>query len=336
MKNLIAIFALLVFLFSCVEKNIEIQSQELDLSTDPNLGRVLFYDAQLSLNNTISCSSCHKQAFAFADNARFSVGFEDKLTDRNSMPIQNLSNSGNSPLFWDGREHDLSRMVLRPIENHIEMGFDDFSELEQKLSTTSYYPELFKRKYGTPEITERKIGVALADFLSTITANNTKLDRSMQGIEPLAGIELEGQKLFIEVYDCNSCHQVQSPDGYLFAGIFANIGLDREYDDNGVGEITTFKHKDGMFKIPSLRNVALTAPYMHDGRFSTLEEVIDFYNNGVNNHLNLDVRLLDENRQVNRPQVTGHQKKAIIAFLNTLTDGEMITKGEYSNPFKTK
>ena len=131
-QSFLSVIYLVLLMFSCIEQKIELQSQVLDLDKNPDLGRVLFYDPQLSLNNTISCSSCHKQALAFADNVAFSVGFEDKLTVRNSMPIQNLSNFSESPLFWDGRENNLSSMVLRPIENHIEMGFEEFSVLEEK------------------------------------------------------------------------------------------------------------------------------------------------------------------------------------------------------------
>lgn len=340
--SFLSLMILVLLMFSCTEHDVELKSQELDLSKNPDLGRVLFYDPQLSLNNTISCSSCHKQELAFADNVSFSVGFEDKLTVRNSMPIQNLSIFSNSPLFWDGREHNLSSMVLRPIENHIEMGFEDISELEDKLSQISYYPELFQNKFGSTVIDKQKIGVALAEFLSSITSLNTKLDNSNNIGESLNAIEQQGKELFTNVYNCNSCHQVQSPDGYLFAGVFANIGLEQEYSDNGLGEVVILgdsintSNANGKFKIPSLRNVALTAPYMHDGRFNTLEEVINFYNNGVNDHPNLDLRLRAFDGRVNRPQITEYEKKAIIAFLNTLTDYEMITNPVFSNPFETK
>lgn len=337
----------------------------------PALGRVLFYDKQMSVNNSISCASCHKQSLAFADNVPFSRGFENRLTTRNSMPIQNLIGNafanpdsignvavgepvpgqsffGFQPLFWDGRETSLEKMVMRPVVNHVEMGITDVDLLVDKISAVPYYGDLFLKAYGSDEITAAKIAHALSSFLQSIRSNNTKFDKSISfghGTFPesekgalLSGMELLGQKLFIEKYNCNSCHQVQNPHGYLQpeAGTFSNIGLDAAYADNGLGQVTGQEMNDGMFKIPSLRNVALTGPYMHDGRFETLSEVIDHYSTGLENHPNLDQKLRDASGNPLRFNISSDEKRAIISFLNTLTDHQMISDPKFSDPFKSR
>jgi cytochrome c peroxidase len=335
----------------------------------PALGRVLFYDRQMSINNSISCASCHKQALAFADNVAFSRGFENRLTARNSMPIQNLIGNGFSdsldvaignkpggvffsvqPLFWDGRDANLESMVMRPVVNHVEMGITSLEQLEDKIRAVPYYKELFLNAYGSDEITATKIAKALGFFLQSIRSNRTKLDRSNLFIDvvdgffghvrkdSLSAFELLGQRLFVEKYDCNSCHQVQDPHGYLHSqvGTFSNIGLDAVYADNGLGEVTGRETDNGKFKIPSLRNVALTAPYMHDGRFETLSDVIDHYSNGLANHPNLDHKLRDANGDPMKMNISANEKHAIIAFLNTLTDHQMISDPKFSDPFKSK
>ena len=322
----------------------------------PTLGRVLFYDRQLSVNNSISCASCHKQELGFADNVAFSKGFDDKPTLRNSMPIQNISASTFFPdtgfiirdpigmpgffsftqLFWDGREASLPRMVLRPIVNHVEMGVRDLDQLNEKIASIPYYNDLFTKAFGSGEVTSEKIGRALSSFLISITSRRTEFDKAMTQERELTALETEGQHLFFTTYDCNQCHQLQSPDGYVFAGTFANVGLDAVPEDKGLGAVTGIPGDNGKFKIPSLRNVALTAPYMHDGRFSTLSEVLDHYSDGIQDDDNLDVRLKDNSGAPLRMHIPESDKKAIIAFLQTMTDREMITDVRFSNPFKSK
>jgi cytochrome c peroxidase len=338
----------------------------------PTLGRVLFYDKQLSINNSVSCSSCHKQELAFADNVRFSRGFENRLTTRNSMPIQNLrlgfddslglvkrgvnplvSSSfvpfGANFLFWDGRETSLKSMVLKPIGNHVEMGIRKMDGLTQKLSTVPYYKELFKKAYGTEEITTQRIADAMSSFLITITSKQGSANFANDMLSSLGGdvltpsslalkltpIENKGKNLFFNTYDCNACHQIQSPHGYVFAGTFSNIGLDARYADNGLEAISKRAEDNGKFKIPSLSNVALTAPYMHDGRFETLDEVLNHYSDGIADNPNLDTRLR-ENGQPMRMSIPDGDKKAIIAFLKTMTDHDMISDPKFSNPFKAR
>ncbi len=341
--------------FSCTTEDSPVQTLTLDLpetpavyktGTDkPTLGRVLFYDRKLSLNNSVSCASCHKQTLAFADNEAFSRGFENKMTVRNSMPIQNIGNTldstvigfpGQLPtfLFWDGREQNLTVMVTKPILNHIEMGYNDLSGLEEKLATVPYYEELFEKAYGDKTITKERIAEAIASFVESITSQQTKFDNTMRGLGQLTAIEQKGRSLFTSTYDCNSCHQIENPHGYILAGTFANIGLDKNYADPGLANVTHNPSDDGKFKIPSLRNVALTAPYMHDGRFETLDDVMDHYSDGIEDNPNVDFRLRNPDGTPKRMEIPEGDRTAIIAFLHTLTDYGMITDQKFSDPFK--
>jgi cytochrome c peroxidase len=308
------------------------------------LGRVLFYDRHLSINNSVSCGSCHKQALAFSDNVAFSSGFENRKTGRNTPPIQNLGFSGFGPiggkgrgsLFWDGRETDIEKLIARPIANHVEMGMSDLSALEEKLKDLPYYKDLFRNAYGTEEITIDRVSRAVASFCSAIMSINTRFDQQQQtGGSALNALELEGQNLFMNKYDCSGCHNEQV-NGY-FSGRFMNIGLDAPYSDNGLGTITGSASDNGKFKVPNLRNVALTAPYMHDGRFNTLDDVLEHYSHGIKADANLDTLLKAPGTSAPlRMNISAHEKVAIIAFLHTLTDMNMITDPAYSDPFKLK
>jgi cytochrome c peroxidase len=313
------------------------QFEELEITNSTQIGRVLFYDKHLSVNNTVSCASCHKQAYAFSDNVAFSKGVFDQSTLRNSPPIQNLNlNEGFNmvalSLFWDGRETDLNKMVLQPIVNHIEMGIKDLDELCRKLEAIPYYEELFEMRYGTKEITPEKLSNELSWFVQGIVGNS-EFDKGN-----LTAEQKIGEELFITKYQCNQCHQVQSPHGYLFTpqGGFSDIGLDPIPTDQGRAEITGEVDDLGKFKIPSLRNVALTAPYMHDGRFKTLDEVIEHYNKNISDSPNLDEALKDPSSgKAKKFNISKVEKEALIAFLHSMNSYEMITNPAYSNPFKT-
>jgi cytochrome c peroxidase len=336
------------------------------LNAKATLGRVLFYDRQMSINNTIACASCHKQEYGFADNQKSSRGFEGRLTSRNSMPIQNLNNFnfgvfdlGSTPdpgfvpfgnhLFWDGREQNLEKLILQPVGNHIEMGITDLDHLTENLSALPYYAPLFQDAYGSNEVTGDKISRAVSTFLTYINSLNTKFDQynknnqlalefngQSNSLPILSPIETEGMLLFKDKYDCNACHQVQSPTGYIMAGTFANIGLDADYPDPGLFQVTKSPADAGKFKIPSLRNVAFTAPYMHDGRFENLEDVIDHYSDGIADHPNLDTKLQDHTGHAKAMNISQHEKDAIIAFLHTLSDKSALTDPKFSNPFKIR
>jgi len=302
------------------------------------LGRVLFYDTHLSVNNSISCATCHKQARAFSDDVNFSNGFENVRTSRNSPPITNLATF--SPLFWDGREEFLSSMVLAPIVNHVEMGMSDINAIVGKVQALPYYSDLFVKAFGNSTINAINISQALSAFVRSIRSDKTRFDFFLNGEATLNGLEMEGKSLFFGKYNCNVCHKSDSSgSGYITSQgnpvKFVNIGLDADYADNGRFNVTHDASDKGKFKIPALKNVALTAPYMHDGRFATLDEVLNHYSHGIANHPNLDSKLRDANGSPLQMNISGEEKTAIIAFLNTLTDYSMITDVRFSNPFKT-
>ncbi len=231
------------------------------------LGRVLFYDSHLSVNNAISCGSCHKQALGFGDNSAFSTGYQGLPTKRNSLPISDLSLAGS--LFWDGREDRLANLSLRPISNHVEMGISDFDALCTKLAALPYYTQLFHDAYGDNQITSDRISGALGVFMQAITTGNSRFDQYNAGNKSvLTAQEIEGMNLFNTKYNCGTCHN--GGGGYYGNGSFKDIGLDNSYSDLGRGEVTGIAADNGSFRIPNLRNVALTAPYMHDGRYKTL------------------------------------------------------------------
>lgn len=312
------------------------------VNTKATIGRVLFYDTHLSLNNSVSCATCHKQELAFADDVAFSNGFENRPAGRNTPPIQNLSDvvpskafTGNStPLFWDGRERNILNLVARPISNHVEMGMD-LNELPDKLSNIGYYNDLFKEAYGDATISTYRISECISFFMCAMTANHTRFDDYMnEGESVLNAIELQGLHLFHTTYKCSNCHNLE-PGSYI-AEDFIDIGLDAEYKDKGAGAITRLDEDNGTFKTPNLRNVAVTAPYMHDGRFSSLRDVLDHYSKGIKNSQNLSDKLKDDDGKPMHMNISDQDKEAIIAFLNTLTDHELLTDSKFSNPFKVK
>lgn len=309
------------------------------------LGRVLFYDTHLSLNNAVSCAGCHKQQYAFADNVAFSRGFEGRLTGRNSPAIQDLFignpfipanriNFDTKPLFWDGRQTNLKTMVMQPVNNHIEMGIADINDLPAKLNTLPYYQGLAKDAYGKEGLTTDNIAESMAWFLFSIQSGNSRFERYRMQEEMLSNQELWGMNLFDTKYGCGDCHRAFT--GYQGGEMAANIGLDAVTKDRGAGATTGQPSLEGAFLVPNLGNVALTAPYMHDGRFKTLEDVVDHYNNNIQPNSNLDPRLKDATGKPLRMNISEVEKAAIVAFLHTLTDYSITTKSVYSNPFKTR
>jgi cytochrome c peroxidase len=290
------------------------------------LGRVLFYDKRLSKNNSISCESCHIQRKAFCDNEQFSMGLQNGLTPRNSMSL--INSIYQRRFFWEGEREQFSAAssqafgwpipVLNPVSNHIEMGMDDTAELVEKLSEIELYQDLFGKLYGGV-INENNISQALQVFLQSIISKNSRYDEALENPNTFTYKEKLGQELFNGKALCIDCHK-----GDSFISTWrntANIGLDEEYVDQGAG--------DGHFKVPTLRNIALTGPYMHDGRFETLEEVVNHYTDGIQEHPQLDWSL--DNQDIN---LDSEEKEALIAFLNTLTDYSLLTDDRFSNPFR--
>jgi cytochrome c peroxidase len=227
-------------------------------------------------------------------------------------------------------------MVLMPILNHVEMGMSDMNGIVEKVKSQPYYKDLFIKAYGTDEVNIQNIANAISAFLGAIVSSETRFDHARFDISQLTSLEQEGKNLFFDKYDCNSCHQTEQPNGYQLGGGFVNIGLETNYTDKGFENVTHNTADNGKFKIPNLRNVALTAPYMHDGRFANLNQVLDHYSQGIANHPALDPRLRDANGQPMRMNISDHEKSALIAFLNTLTDYKMITDPTLSNPFTVR
>jgi len=296
------------------------------------LGRVLFYDTKMSLNNSVSCGSCHHQSKGFADGIVGSVGFGGKVTPRNSLSIANGSISNN--LFWDSRVNSLPELILEPVQNHIEMGMEDVEMLTSKLAATDYYPELFEKAFGDQNITADRISDAVAQFLGSMKSVSAKYDEALSNndFSSYSSLENLGKEIFFSSKgQCSACHagaNFSSINSYYDNNSLrgaTNIGLDAEYADKGI--------ENGRFRIPSLRNVALTAPYMHDGRYETLEEVIDLYDHGIKDNPNLDVRFRDSNGAPIRMDLTTIEKRALVAFLNTLSDDTFTTDEKFSNPF---
>lgn len=292
------------------------------------LGRVLFYDTRLSRNESTSCASCHFQSHGFSDPRALSEGFEGVPTERNSIGLAFARYYERGRFFWDERAETLEIQTVMPIVDPIEMGMT-MDEAIARLEATSFYPALFEDAFGSPTITEDRMGRALAQFIRSIVAPNSRYDegRTLQGgLEtgrPLPNLTSEenlGLAIFFGPGRCSECHagDLQLNDRPL------SNGLDRFPDDQGANA--------GRFKINSLRNIELTAPYMHDGRFETLEEVVEHYNTGIQPHFALFPALREDNAPV-RLNLSEKDKAALVAFLKTLTDETLATDPRWSDPF---
>lgn len=296
------------------------------------LGRVLFYDERLSHNDGLSCSSCHKQENDFSDPAAKSVGFEGGLTGRHSMGLSNGAYYANGKFFWNQRANTLEDQVLMPIQDPVEMG-TNLQQLTAELAATTFYPTLFQNAFGTSEVTSDRISKSLAQFVRSMVSYQSKFDAAVAAGTPGAPNyaaasytqqEIDGAGLFHGAGRCNQCHVTAAQVG----DAPRNIGLDADNSaDIGVNPPGV-----GQFKTPSLRNAEVRDGYMHDGRFTSLEEVIEFYSSGVQNNPNLDVRLKAAG-QPYRPNFTAEEKAALLAFLKTLTDQSFLSNELFSDPF---
>jgi cytochrome c peroxidase len=313
------------------------------------LGRRLFYDPRLSGTNTVSCSTCHMQHLAFTDGKRTGVGVTGKPLDFNSMSLANLM-WGPRHFFWNGRAASLEEQSLVPIQHPDEMA-QDLDELVVELGQDETYQELFDVAYGA--IRPATIAAALATFQRTLVSSNSRYDQFLRGEVALSDTEELGRKLFMAHPDakasqrganCIDCHSQFLTSGFnTRLDGFTNNGLDPEEDlPAGLEEVTGKPEHRGMFKVPTLRNIALTAPYMHDGRFSTLEEVLDHYDRGIRKSSTLSPLIMEadnlhkEGNDRISLNLTEKEKAAIIVFLHTLTDEEFVTAERFSNPYPTK
>lgn len=305
------------------------------------LGRVLFYDKSLSKNNTVACASCHIQSKGFSDSKQFSDGFEGGKTKRHSMGLANARFRNLSTYFWDGRSPSIEHQVLQPIQDSVEMGMN-LNYLLIKLREKPYYPILFKDAFGSEEITTDKISKALAQFVHSMLSFNSRYDEgrkthsvsdSFYNFTPQENL---GKKLFFDVQkgNCGGCHNT---DAFLMDNP-RNNGLDlwesSNSNDIGYEGVTNDPLDKGKFTAPSLRNIAVRPPYMHDGRLNSLQEVLDHYSTGIKWSETLDNHLKEDPFTAKQFNLTQSEKDAIIAFLNTLTDATFLSDEKYSNPFK--
>lgn len=300
------------------------------------LGRVLFHDARLSADNSVSCGTCHRQSQAFADAVPGSVGISGSTLSRNTPGLFNLRYQRR--LFWDMRVVGLGNQVLQPIGHPDEMGMD-LEALPGKLAGLSYYPALFEDAFGTPEVDLDRIAEALVQFLRSIRSYSSRYDAGLaNGFADFSEAEMLGKEVFFRGDTrCNQCH---SGLNFFSTQAFIN-GLELDYaaaGDGGIGALTGQASDDGRFKTVSLRNVGLTAPYMHDGRFANLREVVDFYSDGILQHPYLDERFSDNG--IGPPgqvpyqlELTEAEREGLVAFLHTLSDTVITTDPAFASPF---
>lgn len=296
------------------------------------LGRVLFYDTQLSANYTISCGSCHVQKHAFTDPRSVSVGFNGQKMDRNSMSLVDLRYV-RAGFFWDERAETLEQAVLQPLFSHVEMGLDP-DTLIRRIDQDPRYRPLFRDAFGTEQATVEHVANALSQFIRSMESYRSKYDTAVAEVdssrERFPGFtesENLGKQLFFD--RCVACHhlgtEAQVANFAMFRSLNNGIDIDGTVRDGGRGDITFDPSEVGSFKASTLRNVEYTAPYMHDGRLATLEDVIEHYSTGVNRHPNLG--------PVSRFQFSDAEKKALVDFLKTLSDPHFINNIKFSDPW---
>ncbi len=298
------------------------------------LGRALFYDPILSIDSTLACSSCHLQAGSFTDNVPFSRGFMDRVGRRSSMSLLDVGYSVNG-LFWDGRVSTLEEQALLPVEDDIELAHQ-WPEVVTSFRQHGSYPKMFREAFGIAndtEITKELAAKAIAQFERTlVSSGNSKYDQVLRGVNGFTEAEAIGHDIFFDLQpdlpdgQCFHCHS-----GTQFTdNMYHNNGLDlaenfNDFMDKGQGGVTGIPQQNGFFRTPTLRNIAASAPYMHDGRFQTLEEVMDHYVSGGHPSIT-------RNPLIDSISLDTEQKAAVLAFLLTLTDNDFNTNESYADP----
>ncbi|MGK0390917.1 MAG: cytochrome c peroxidase [Maribacter sp.] len=301
------------------------------------LGRMLFYEPALSGDGSQSCSSCHNQPDGFSDTLRLSLGIQELEGKRQAMPIFNLAWHSNQ-FFWDGRANLLRDQALLPIQDELEMD-ETLENVITKLEDMQMYKDQFMRTFGSEEITSEKMALAMEQFMLSIVSHDSKYDKYQAGLVQLTESEERGRALFETEYnpffpetsgaDCAHCHGGANfeNDDYMNNG----LDIDANFMDMGRAEVTMNPNDNAKFKVPSLRNIAVTAPYMHDGRFSTLEEVVEHYNSGIQESSTADFAIL--NTKETGLLLTEQDKQDLINFLHTLTDDTFLNNDDYKTPF---
>lgn len=300
------------------------------------LGRHLFYDPILSGDSTMSCATCHMPELSFTDGKAFSFGIEGKPSLRSSMSLINVGFT-QAGMFWDGRVKTLEEQALLPIEDPLELN-TTWEEVTQKLKAHPKYPKMFREAFGIQdksEISKELAAKAIAQFERTIISSDSKFDRIQEGKELYSDMELIGLGLFFDDdpdlpdMECAHCHNIPlaTSDEFFNNGLtFTGESLDA-FPDLGRGKVTGSKADNGKFKAPTLRNIKYTAPYMHDGRFKTLDEVLDFYATGGQKSPNKD-------KNLHKLQMTPFYREALLSFIDTFTDTVFYKKEELKSPFK--
>ncbi len=328
--------------------------------TGATLGRVLFYDTQLSASGTVSCASCHRAGVGFADDAAASKGFAGGDTARNAMSLAETRFYARGRMFWDERAATVEDQVLQPIQNDVEMGMT-LDEIVARIRERSFYAPLFTAAFGDDRVTSDRIARALAQYVRAIVSYDSKWDRGVTQVASIADPfpnftdeENRGKTIFFGQHDtttrglCGTCHMRDNPlatrppapnpppqSNLAFFQPFGptDNGLPMRDGDLGVGGVTGVPQQRGEFKPPSLRNVALTAPYMHDGRFATLEQVVDFYDHEIAPTPNLHPLLRAADGTPLRLRLSPADRAALVAFLKTLTDETLATDSRFADPF---
>lgn len=291
------------------------------------LGKKLFFDKILSGDETQSCASCHNPENSFTDNQQFSDGIDGFSGTRNTMPLFNLAWNFDERFAWDGKEFSLENQALEPVTNPTEM-HANWTIIAEKLQQHSEYPTLFTQAFGTSKIDSTIITKAIAQFERILISGNSKFDQYLRGETSLTPEEENGFTIFMDEAkgDCFHCHG--SNNNPIWSdNKFHNNGLDTTFSDFGLGAVTGDPSDNGKFKSPSIRNLAFTAPYMHDGRFATLEEVINHYSEGLQPSSTIDPLM----KKVNQGGVSlsSEDKADLKSFLLSLSDFDFINNQNF-------
>lgn len=358
-RNIVFVFIILgIFIVSCKKDSIDLINELYPfpyienfrpMPTNPDnpvtikgvaLGKKLFFDPILSKDFSISCASCHKPELSFTDDGATSTGVRGLSGNRNSMALVNLAYY--KAFFWDARALTLAHQAVFPVEDTLEMDLP-WEIATERLNAHEDYKQLFKEAFGVDLITQNEVTKALEQFQKTLLSYNSPFDKFVRGEKDLSPSQKRGLILFNnETGDCFHCHQLEHELFIHPEKIFTNNGLDVandyfDFTDLGVGKTTGKIQDNGMFKVPTLRNLTFTAPYMHDGRFETLEEVIDFYNEGPKISPTIDDlmlakangRLLDPEKGHWGLGLSAEQKQDLISFLHALSDSSFINNPQF-------
>ena len=294
------------------------------------LGRKLFYEPLLSGDGTQACADCHFAENAFTDPDRFSTGIDGSIGNRNAMPVFNVAWNFNEKFFWDGRALSLEDQAFGPVVNPIEMN-NTWPNAVASLQATDNYPDLFLEAFGTSTIDSVLVTNALAQFERTLISGNSRFDKHLLGEILLTDSELNGFNIFMDENkgDCFHCHGSDANPLWT-DNVFHNNGLDSSFEDLGLGEVTNDPLDHGKFKSPSLRNLAYSAPYMHDGRFATLDDVINHYSEGLVSSSTIDP--LMKTVADGGVNLSVEDKADLKAFLLSLSEPEFTTNPDFQNP----